>query len=68
MRALAFKVVADRYVGTLTYVRIYAGSLSERLVGVDPARNRRVRVGEGSSACTRTGNARRWSKQAQGTS
>ncbi len=43
--ALAFKVMADKYVGTLTFVRIYSGVLKSGTSLLNTVKNSRQRVG-----------------------
>lgn len=43
--ALAFKIMADKYVGTLTFVRIYSGTLESGASLVNTTKNSRQRVG-----------------------
>jgi len=43
--ALAFKIVADPYVGQLTFFRVYAGHLRAGATVLNARRNRRERVG-----------------------
>lgn len=43
--ALAFKVAADPYVGTLTYFRIYAGTLKKGVYILNASKNTKERVG-----------------------
>ena len=43
--ALAFKVMADKYVGTLTFVRIYSGVLKSGASLLNTIKNSRQRVG-----------------------
>ena len=43
--ALAFKIMADKYVGTLTFVRIYSGTLKLGASLVNTTKNSRQRVG-----------------------
>ncbi len=43
--ALAFKIATDPYVGTLTFFRVYSGTLEAGKVVYNPRRGRRERVG-----------------------
>ena len=43
--ALAFKVVADPYVGRLVYFRVYSGTAKQGAMVYNPTRNQRERVG-----------------------
>jgi len=43
--ALAFKIATDPYVGTLTFFRVYSGTLETGKVVYNPRRGRRERVG-----------------------
>jgi len=45
LAALAFKVVADRHVGKLVYVRVYSGTLSAGTYVLNSTQGRRQRVG-----------------------
>ena len=45
LAALAFKVVADRHVGKLVYVRVYSGTLHAGTYVLNSTRNKRQRVG-----------------------
>ena len=43
--ALAFKIQTDPFVGTLTYLRVYSGSLEAGTVALNPRTGKRERVG-----------------------
>jgi len=43
--ALAFKIQTDPFVGTLTYLRVYSGSLETGTVALNPRTGKRERVG-----------------------
>jgi len=43
--ALAFKIQTDTFVGTLTYLRVYSGSLEAGAVALNPRTGKRERVG-----------------------
>jgi elongation factor G len=43
--ALAFKIMTDTYVGKLTYLRVYSGTLAKGSTIVNSSRNRKERVG-----------------------
>jgi elongation factor G len=43
--ALAFKIMTDPYVGKLTYLRVYSGTLAKGSTIVNSTRNRKERVG-----------------------
>lgn len=43
--ALAFKIMADPYVGKLTFIRVYSGMLHSGSYIYNPAKNQRERVG-----------------------
>ena len=43
--ALAFKVMSDSFVGSLTFVRIYSGVLASAQTVLNPGRNGRERIG-----------------------
>ncbi len=43
--ALAFKIVTDPYVGRLTYIRVYSGTLSAGSPLLSPTRDKKERVG-----------------------
>jgi elongation factor G len=43
--ALAFKIMTDPYVGKLTYLRVYSGTLSKGSTIVNATKNRKERVG-----------------------
>ena len=43
--ALAFKIQTDSYVGTLTYLRVYSGSISAGEVALNPRTGKRERIG-----------------------
>ncbi|NLE99126.1 MAG: elongation factor G, partial [Propionibacterium sp.] len=45
LAALAFKVVADKHVGKLIYVRVYSGTLQAGTYVLNSTQNRRERVG-----------------------
>jgi len=45
MAALAFKIMADPYVGTLTFVRVYSGELVKGTQVYNPLKHKRERVG-----------------------
>ncbi len=45
LAALAFKVVADKHVGTLVYVRVYSGTLQAGSYVLNSSERRRERVG-----------------------
>ncbi|SDG54928.1 translation elongation factor 2 (EF-2/EF-G) [Limimonas halophila] len=45
MSALAFKIMADPYVGTLTFVRVYSGQLIKGTQVYNPLKHKRERVG-----------------------
>jgi elongation factor G len=42
---LAFKIMADPYVGRLTYVRVYSGTLSAGSYAYNASKNKRERIG-----------------------
>jgi elongation factor G len=43
--ALAFKIVSDAYVGRLTYMRVYSGSLSKGSYVLNSSKGKRERIG-----------------------
>jgi elongation factor G len=43
--ALAFKVVSDPYMGRLLYLRVYSGRIETGNTVINPARNKRERIG-----------------------
>mmetsp|Transcript_25121 Transcript_25121/g.64871 ORF Transcript_25121/g.64871 Transcript_25121/m.64871 type:complete len:780 (+) Transcript_25121:142-2481(+) len=43
--ALAFKVMADPFVGTLTFIRIYSGKLEAGSYALNPLKNKKERIG-----------------------
>ncbi len=43
--ALAFKIMNDPFVGNLTFFRVYSGTLTSGTAVLNPARNRRERIG-----------------------
>jgi elongation factor G len=43
--ALAFKIQTDSFVGTLTYLRVYSGSISAGEVALNPRTGKRERIG-----------------------
>ena len=43
--ALAFKVQTDAFVGTLTYLRVYSGSIASGEVALNPRTGKRERIG-----------------------
>lgn len=43
--ALAFKIMNDPFVGSLTYFRVYSGSLSSGSAVLNPVRNKKERIG-----------------------
>ena len=43
--ALAFKIQTDSYVGTLTYLRVYSGTISAGEVALNPRTGKRERIG-----------------------
>ncbi len=43
--ALAFKIATDPYVGKLTYIRVYSGTLAAGTVVYNPTKQRRERIG-----------------------
>jgi len=45
MAALAFKIMADPYVGTLTFVRVYSGQVLKGTQVYNPLKHKRERVG-----------------------
>jgi elongation factor G len=45
LSALAFKVVTDPYVGKLTYLRVYSGTLQSGAMVFNPATGKSIRVG-----------------------
>jgi elongation factor G len=45
MAALAFKVMADPFVGTLTFVRVYSGSIKKGTMVQNSVKSKRERVG-----------------------
>jgi len=45
MAALAFKIMADPYVGTLTFVRVYSGEIVKGTQVYNPLKHKRERVG-----------------------
>ena len=44
LAALAFKIMSDPYVGRLTFVRVYAGTLSKGLTLINTTKDKRERV------------------------
>lgn len=44
LAALAFKIMSDPYVGKLTFVRVYAGTLSKGMALMNTTKNKRERV------------------------
>ena len=55
--ALAFKIMTDPFVGKLTYVRVYSGSLPAGSYVLNATKGRKERV-DASSRCTRTSGRR----------
>ncbi len=45
LSALAFKVASDSYVGRLTYVRLYSGTMKKSSQYLNPRTNKRERIG-----------------------
>ncbi len=43
--ALAFKIMTDPFVGTLTFIRVYSGRLATGMAGWNPAKGKRERIG-----------------------
>ena len=43
--ALAFKIMTDPFVGTLTFIRVYSGRLASGMAGWNPAKGKRERIG-----------------------
>ena len=43
--ALAFKVAADPFVGTLTFFRVYSGSIKAGTYALNPGKNQKERIG-----------------------
>jgi elongation factor G len=43
--ALAFKIMSDPYVGTLTFLRVYSGTLESGTTVLNPKRGKRERIG-----------------------
>jgi elongation factor G len=43
--ALAFKIMTDPFVGTLTFIRVYSGRLSSGMAAWNPAKGKRERIG-----------------------
>src|SRR5215469_5179856 len=43
--ALAFKIMTDPFVGTLTFIRIYSGRLESGMAAWNPAKGKRERIG-----------------------
>jgi len=54
LSAVAFKIMADKHMGKLTYIRIYSGTLSQGDVSTTARETRHSGSAE-SCACTRTG-------------
>ncbi|MGQ9705892.1 MAG: elongation factor G [bacterium] len=46
LSALAFKIMTDRFVGKLTYLRIYSGILKEGDIVLNPTRKTKERIGK----------------------
>ena len=45
MSALAFKIMTDPFVGTLTFVRVYSGKVRQGLAVLNSVKDKRERVG-----------------------
>src|SRR6185503_16378543 len=43
--ALAFKIMSDPYVGTLTFLRVYSGVMSTGSYGYNPVKGKKERIG-----------------------
>src|SRR5215467_9095754 len=43
--ALAFKIMTDPFVGTLTFIRVYSGRLESGMAAWNPAKGKRERIG-----------------------
>jgi elongation factor G len=43
--ALAFKIMTDPFVGTLTFIRVYSGRLASGMAAWNPAKGKRERIG-----------------------
>jgi len=43
--ALAFKIMTDPFVGTLTFIRVYSGRLATGMAAWNPAKRKRERIG-----------------------
>jgi elongation factor G len=43
--ALAFKIMTDPFVGTLTFIRVYSGRLATGMAAWNPAKGKRERIG-----------------------
>ena len=43
--ALAFKIMSDPFVGTLTFIRVYSGRLATGMAAWNPAKRKRERIG-----------------------
>jgi elongation factor G len=43
--ALAFKIMTDPFVGTLTFIRVYSGRLTSGMAAWNPAKGKRERIG-----------------------
>jgi elongation factor G len=43
--ALAFKIMTDPFVGTLTFIRVYSGRLESGMAAWNPAKRKRERIG-----------------------
>ena len=54
LSTLAFKIVSDPHLGKLTYIRIYSGTLDDRLAGAEQHQGARRSGSARSTGCTRT--------------
>ena len=45
LSALAFKIMTDPYVGTITYIRVYSGVLNSGMAAFNPLKNSTERIG-----------------------
>jgi elongation factor G len=45
LSALVFKIVTDPYVGRLSYVRVYSGTLAQGMMAYNPLKGKRERIG-----------------------